>query len=179
MKIIAFAASNSRHSINKAFVTYAAEVLKSGLDTEASVEVLDLNDYEMPLFSVDIEEQIGEHEVARRFYEKIGTADFLLISLAEHNGHYPAFYKNLFDWTSRISREVYQNKPTIFFSVSPGSGGAKSVLQAAVKSAGYFGVDLRASLSIPSFNDNFDTEKGRLSNHELQSNLIAALAKLK
>jgi chromate reductase len=41
MKIIAFAGSNSRNSINKKLVTYA-----STLFTGAQVEILDLNDFE-------------------------------------------------------------------------------------------------------------------------------------
>ena len=48
MKVLAFAASNSKKSINKQLVTYAA-----GLIDDAQVETLDLNDYELPLFSED------------------------------------------------------------------------------------------------------------------------------
>ena len=50
MKITAFAASSSRNSINKALVTYA-----SGLLQGADVQILDLNDFELPLFSIDKE----------------------------------------------------------------------------------------------------------------------------
>lgn len=102
-----------------------------------------------------------------------------MISYAEHNGHYTAFYKNLFDWTSRITKEVYQGKPTVFFSVSPGSGGAETVLQAAAASAEYFAADLRGTLSIPSFGDNFDLENNKLVNRELQADLVEVLKKLK
>lgn len=54
MKVIAFAASSSKESINKQLVTYAANLIEN-----AEVEVLDLNDYELPLFSVDKEKRIG------------------------------------------------------------------------------------------------------------------------
>lgn len=47
-KIIAFGASSSKTSINKELATYAAHQFQN-----ASVEVLDLNDYEMPIFSTD------------------------------------------------------------------------------------------------------------------------------
>ena len=49
-RVIAFAASSSRGSINRQLATYA-----SGLLRDAEVEILDLNDYELPLFSVDRE----------------------------------------------------------------------------------------------------------------------------
>jgi len=48
MKIIAFAASNSSNSINKKLATYAASLFQG-----ETIEILDLNDYEMPLFSSD------------------------------------------------------------------------------------------------------------------------------
>ncbi len=81
MRIIAIAATNSKNSINKQLLTYAA-----GLLTDATVEILDLNDYEMPIFSVDRERDKGIPQVAHDFYEKIGQADGVLISFAEHNG---------------------------------------------------------------------------------------------
>ena len=85
MKVIAFAASNSKQSINKQLVTYAASLLEN-----ADVELLDLNDYELPLFSVDIEKEIGQPALAQAFLDKLGHADALVISLAEHNGNYSA-----------------------------------------------------------------------------------------
>ena len=49
-KILAFAGSSSKTSINKQLATYAANQFEN-----ASVEVIDLNDYEMPVISVDKE----------------------------------------------------------------------------------------------------------------------------
>jgi len=67
MKITAFAASSSRNSINKALVTYA-----SGLLTGVDAQILDLNDYELPLFSVDKEKELGQPELASDFLARIG-----------------------------------------------------------------------------------------------------------
>ena len=55
MKVLAFAASNSRSSINKRLVTHAAEVFAQEIDTTAEAEVIDLNDYELPIYSEDRE----------------------------------------------------------------------------------------------------------------------------
>ena len=173
MKILAFAASNSSKSINKQLATYAASLVEG-----AEVEILDINDYEMPIFSQDREEQLGQPELAQKFFAKLGEADGIIISFAEHNGSYTAAYKNLFDWTSRIDMKVFQNKPMVLLATSPGPGGAKSVLAAAAGSAPYFAADVKASLSIPSFFDNFDMEKGELKNDELKQALKEAVFKL-
>ena len=173
MKITAFAATSSRNSINKQLVTYATGLLDS-----AQVEILDLNDYEMPLFSEDREVELGHPEAARQFLERIANSDAVIISFAEHNGSYTVAYKNVFDWASRINPKVFQSKPVVFLATSPGPGGANSVLSSAVDSAPFFDGEVKASLSIPSFYENFDTESGRLTNVELNDRLSDAVRSL-
>ncbi|TKF36612.1 NADPH-dependent FMN reductase [Enterovibrio norvegicus] len=173
MKVLAFAASNSTESINKQLVTYAASLVDG-----AETEVLDLNDYELPLFSVDQEKAQGQPDKAKAFFEKIGQSDALVISFAEHNGSYSAAYKNLFDWASRINQKVFQGKKTVLLSTSPGPGGARNVLAAATTSAPHFAADVTASLSVPSFYDNFDMETGSLKDETLNNALKTAMASL-
>ena len=55
MKILGISASNSSTSINKKLVTYAISLVD-----KAEVEILDLNDYEMPIYSADREKELGE-----------------------------------------------------------------------------------------------------------------------
>ena len=173
MKLLAFAASNSSTSINKKLATYA-----SSLVPHAEVEILDLNDYELPLFSTDKEKELGQPALAQTFFDKIGSADAVIISFAEHNGSYSAAYKNLFDWTSRINQKLFQNKPMVLLSTSPGPRGGATVLAAAVNSAPFFEGDVKASLSVPSFHKNFDAEQGVISNAEIKQSLVDAVATL-
>ena len=176
MKVLAFAASNTKASINKQLVTHAAGLLAA--NAGADIELLDLNDFEMPIYSIDREVANGIPEPAQAFYNKIGEADAVLISFGEFNGNYSVAYKNIFDWASRIDKEVYQGKPAVLLGTSPGPGGAQSVLSLAEGSAGFFAMDVKATLSVPSFNDNFDVEKGELTNPELAEQLKRALASL-
>lgn len=173
MKLLAFAASNSRKSINKQLVTYAASLVEG-----AEVEVLDLNDYELPLFSVDREAELVHPELALAFVSKIAGSDALMISFAEHNGFYSAAYKNLFDWSSRIGQNVFQGKPMVLLSTSPGAQGGSSVLAAANSSAPFFAGHVKASLAIPSFYENFDVEHNTLRNEAIKTRLVAAVGQL-
>lgn len=172
MKLLAFAASSSRKSINKCLARYAACLLEV-----AKVKVLDLNDYELPLFSEDRENELGQPELAKAFLAEIDNADALIISFAEHNGSYSAAYKNLFDWCSRITK-VFQGKPMVMLSTSPGARGGATVLTTAVNSAPHFNGEVKASLSIPSFYENLDLDNGRISNPELNEALQQAVNKL-
>lgn len=174
MKIIAFGATSSRHSINKQLAAYAANLVEG-----AEVEQLDINDFEMPLFSEDREKELGQPQLAKDFYAKLGSADAIVISFAEHNGSYTAAYKNLFDWTSRIDMKVFQGKPMVLLATSPGPGGASSVLTAAVNSMPFFGGELKGQLSLPSFYDNFDMESGTVRAGEWDDKLKSLMANLK
>ncbi len=169
-KIIAFAASSSSRSINRQLVSYA-----TGLLADAEVEILDLNDFELPLFSVDREDQLGQPDLAHSFVKKIENCDGIIISFAEHNGCYSAAYKNIFDWASRIKPKVYQDKPMVLLATSPGGRGGKSVLELALSQIPRFGGQVKASLSVPMFAENFDSDSGTISNDEIGAQLQAAV----
>ena len=154
-KIIAFGASNSSTSINKALATYTANLFQN-----VSVEILDLNDYEMPIYSVDREQETGIPALAHDFYNQITAADFIMISFAEYNGSYSSAFKNIFDWISRVNGKTFQNKPMLLLSTSPGPRGGATVLETAKNRFPFQGGNVVASLAFPSFNDNFDDEKG-------------------
>lgn len=171
MKIIAFAGSNSSKSINKKLATYA-----SSLFANAEVEILDLRDYQAPLFSVDVEKEIGQAKEALAFLEKLKSADILVISLAENNGNYSTAFKNIFDWCSRIEKDVFQKKPTLLMATSPGGRGGKGVLEIAQSNLPRYGADVKATFSLPSFNDNFDVENNIISNPELDMELKEIVA---
>jgi NAD(P)H-dependent FMN reductase len=172
-KITCFAASSSRNSINKQLVTYAA-----GLLEDAEVEVLDLNDYELPLFSVDREAELGQPVLAQAFLDKLHASDALIIAFAEHNGCYSAAYKNLYDWVSRIQPKVYRDKRMVLLSTSPGGRGGKSVMELALAQIPRFGGDIRGSVSVPTFADNFDVERGAISNPQIDAELRRVLEAL-
>lgn len=169
MKVLTFGASTSKNSINKSLAQFVAALVPG-----AEIDILDLNDFDLPIFSEDLEKEIGLPLAARRFFSRIGSADAVIVSFAEHNGSYSAAYKNLFDWASRIDQKVFQNKPTLFLSASPGPGGAGSVLASAKGSAGFFGADLKAAVSVGNFYDVFDVDTGRITAPGVLAELTAA-----
>ncbi|MEO1488789.1 MAG: NAD(P)H-dependent oxidoreductase [Pseudomonadota bacterium] len=172
-RILAFAASNSSTSINRKLVTYAAALAEG-----AAVDHLDIHDFEMPLYRSDREAADGIPQLAHDFLARVGAADAIVVSFAEHNGAYTAAFKNLFDWCSRIGRDVWQSKPMVLLATSPGGRGAQSVLEFAVSSAPRFGAEVVGHLSVPSFGESFDTGAGKLIDESLDAELHALIAKL-
>lgn len=177
MKVLAFAASTSRQSINRKLIGAAAEMLAE-LKPGVEVEVLDLVDYEMPIYCIDRENEGGVPEPAQRLHRQIGEADAVLISFAEHNGAYTAAFKSIFDWTSRIDSKVYQGKPTVLMAASPGGRGGANVLQLAAGGAPHFGADLRGTFSLGRFYDIFDVETNRPKEADKLSELEGVLSSL-
>jgi chromate reductase len=155
MKILAFGASTSSKSINRQLANHAAHKVSG-----AEVTELDLRSFDLPIYSADAEEANGIPADAHAFIDTIRAHDVVVISMAEHNGSYTAGFKNLYDWSSRVEKEVWLGKPMLLLATSPGPRGAATVIAAAEATFPRMGADLRATFSLPSFFDNFSANDG-------------------
>lgn len=158
-RILVFAASSSSTSINKTLATWAVNQMEN-----VEADIVDLRDYDMPVYSEDRERENGIHPLAKQFKAKVDESDGIIISFAEHNGTFSAAFKNVYDWMSRLSKPIWSDKPMLLLSTSNGVRGAQSVLSTAASTLPYRGANVTASLSLPSYSDNFDIEKGVVTN---------------
>ncbi len=149
-KIITLGGSNSKSSINKQLAEYVGSTVSN-----VELRPIDLNEFEMPMYSIDIENEVGFSSSTKRLNELFENADGFLVSLAEHNGAYSAVFKNTLDWLSRIEAKVWRDKPMILMSASPGGRGGQSVLEIALTKFPRMGANIVGSMSFPSFYDNF------------------------
>jgi NAD(P)H-dependent FMN reductase len=163
-KIIAFAGSNSNTSINKQLATYASSLVKN-----VSVDILDLNNFELPVYDIDLENKNGIPNNAKTFLEHIKSSSGIIVSLAEHNGAYATVFKNLFDWMSRIESKTFLGKPMLLMATSPGARGGASVLSIATDRFPRHDANIVGVFSLPSFGDNFS--EGKITNAELNADL--------
>ncbi|WP_284462299.1 NAD(P)H-dependent oxidoreductase [Chryseobacterium sp.] len=172
MKILAFAGSTSSTSINRELVKF---VLKDFQNEE--INLIDLNDFTMPVFSVDLEKK-GFPDEAHHFLKVIEECDVIICSLAEHNRSYSAAFKNVFDWASRINVKVFQNKPMLLMSTSPGGYGGGNVMNTAKTFFPQFAADIKDTFSLPKFYENFDLESGVI-NPDMLSDLKSKIENFK
>jgi len=152
-KILAFGGSNSSKSINKILASYVAGQIQN-----ADIHIADLNDYALPLYSMDLESDQGIPDHAHAFAKLIENTDGIVLSLAEHNGLPTTVFKNLIDWLSRIDQKIWKNKPMILLATSPGARGGASVLGIMKNLLPFAGAHLVADFSLPSFYDHFSEE---------------------
>lgn len=162
--IIAFAGSNSKKSINKELAIYTTSIVEN-----VETDILDLNDFELPLYGIDYEMEHGIPENAHKFLNLIKESDGIVLSLAEHNGAYATVFKNIFDWMSRIDGKLWSDKPMLLMATSPGGRGGASVLEIAKGRFPHMGGNIVSEFSLPSFGSNFSD--GKLINEELHSDL--------
>jgi len=124
-RILAFAGSTRRESLNKKLVKAAAERVESA---GVEVTVIDLRDYPLPLYDGDLEEEEGLPENALLLKELMKDHQGFLISSPEYNSSISAVLKNTIDWASRpmqgeSSLEAFRGKVAGLLSASPGAFG--------------------------------------------------------
>lgn len=173
MNIVAFGASSSRNSINKKLAQFVAAQFKN-----SKINLLDLNDYEMPIYSVDREQELGIPNEANIFVSEFEKADIIVISIAEHNGTYSAAFKNIFDWASRVKLKMFEGKKLILLSTSQGPRGGQTALDIAVDRFPRHGAEIIGSIVLPVFRDNYSEDKGVI-NEEFNDKLKMILSNLK
>lgn len=168
-KILAFAGSNHRQSINHQLVLAAAARLQG-----KQVTILNLVDFPLPIYSEDLQLEQGIPKKAVDLYQLFAEADGFIIAVPEHNGLMPAFFKNIIDWLSRIDRIIFYQKPVMLMSTSDGSNGGNSSLQVLLDKIPFWGAYVVSSYSLPHFHQHFDLEKKEITNE--QENRRFALA---
>lgn len=170
MNILTIGASNSAKSINRKLANWAANQIE-----EAQVNLIDINDYEMPIFSVE-RMQEGIPEKAHAFKALIASSDGIVISFAEYNGSYTSGFKNIFDWTSVLDKPIWMKKPVFLMATSDGERGAALVLGIAKTSFPYQGANVVGVFSLPLFHANFSENEG-ITNHDLLAEFQSELGK--
>ena len=130
IKILAFAGSGRKDSVNKKVVAVAA---KGAEEAGAEVTIVHLEDFDMPIFTEDLEAEHGMPAAAQAFKELLMSHDGFLISSPEYNSSYSALFKNAIDWASRQTGDekpmaAYRGKMAAIMAASPGALGGMRVL---------------------------------------------------
>jgi chromate reductase len=163
-RILAFSGSNHSKSINQQLVNYTASLIK-----EIKVEILNPYQWNIPIYSIDMDPDQTPTEITQ-LIELIKNHDGFIISSPEHNGSTPAFFKNIIDWLSRRSKNVFENKPMLLMSASPGKSGGVNNRKLLEHLLPYLGANIAATYSLSSFYQN-------MQNGKINEDLIEELKK--
>lgn len=90
----------------------------------ASVEILDLNAYQFPIFEERLKFQKNPDAKTLEFSEKIKSSDGIILITPEYNGGYPASLKNVID----LLTDEWKRKPVAISTVSTGGFAGMNVI---------------------------------------------------
>ena len=131
-KILAFAGSTRTGSFNKKLTAIAADAARAA---GATVTLVDLRDFALPLYDGDLEEASGLPDGAKIFKALLRDSDGFLIASPEYNSSITGVLKNAIDWASRPETDdepslvAYRGKVAVLCSASPGAlGGMRGLV---------------------------------------------------
>ncbi len=130
MKILAFAGSTREGSYNKQLISEAAAKAR---EMGATVTVIDLKDYPMPIYEADLEKAHGMPENTKKLRQIMIAHDAMIIASPEYNHSIPALLKNVLDWCSRSedgqsSKAAFKGKKIAILCATPRKNGGIYVL---------------------------------------------------
>lgn len=120
IRILGFAGSLRKGSLNRAVLRAAEEVLPERIE----LETFDLSP--IPLYNGDVEAE-GVPEPVQHFKDRIRAADALLIVTPEYNYSVPGVLKNAIDWASRFPNNSPLNGKPVAIT---GAGGQLGTVRA-------------------------------------------------
>ena len=125
VSILAFSGSARKESLNKKFLAVAVQEVKNA---GGDVTLIELSDYELPLYNGDLEDTSGLPANVRKLVDLIKGHAGLLIASPEYNSSITALLKNTIDWCSRADDDPFPGKVVAVISASPGAyGGNRSL----------------------------------------------------
>ena len=182
-KLLFFAGSARKNSTNKKLAKLAAGMAR---EKGAEVTLIDLKDFEMPLYDGDLEDEKGLPENARRFKQLFIDHDGFFIASPEYNSSFSPLLKNSLDWISRTGEEkekpliAYAGKVAALAATSPGGLGGLRGLVSLRMMLGNVGVTvIPKQVAIGSGNQAFDDDGGLGDERQARmlGNVIDALIK--
>lgn len=164
-KVLAFTGSNSLDSINEKLIN---SIIKENQDRE--IEFIDLKDYNVPIYSSEIESN-GIPEPIKELHSIFIETNAFIIASPEHNGLPSAFFKNIIDWLSRIDQQFFGNKHILLLSTSPGATGGSTHLGILENLIKRWGGLISGKFSLGSFSQNFDVKNLAITNNSEKEKL--------
>jgi len=169
MRLLAFAASLRRESVNRKLIALAVDLAR---DAKVEVDLADFHDFDMPLYDADLQAASGFPSGARELARRIEAADGLMIASPEYNYSIPGTLKNAIDWVSRMKPMPFRGKHGILLTASTSLvGGIRGLWALRVPLEG-LGVTLYPDMfALAQAPQAFD-ERGKLKDPEVRERLI-------
>jgi chromate reductase len=168
VRLLAFAASLKRESLNRKLINLAVELAR---EAQVEVDLADFREFDMPLYDADLQSSAGFPEGARELARRIEAVDGLMIASPEYNYSLPGTLKNAIDWVSRMKPMPLRGKHGVLLAASTSLvGGSRGLWALRVPLEGLGVMLLPDMFALAQAPQAFD-EHGKLKDPELQERL--------
>jgi chromate reductase, NAD(P)H dehydrogenase (quinone) len=168
MRILAFAASLRRGSLNRKLIAVAAEEARSA---GAEVDLADFREFELPVYDGDVDATSGIPPGGAELRRRIERVAAIMISAPEYNYSIAGPLKNAIDWVSRARPMPWRGKSVLLMSASPSPmGGIRGLWQTRIPLEGCGALVFPDMFALPRASEAFD-EAGRLRDPTLAERL--------
>jgi len=168
VRLLAFAASLKRESLNRKLINLAVELAR---EAQVEVDLADFREFDMPLYDADLQSSAGFPEGARELARRIEAVDGLMIASPEYNYSLPGTLKNAIDWVSRMKPMPLRGKHGVLLAASTSLvGGSRGLWALRVPLEGLGVMLLPDMFALAQAPQAFD-EQGKLKDPELQERL--------
>ena len=178
--ILVFAGSARRGAFSKQLAAAATTILA---EAGAKPTLVDLADFEAPLYNGDLEDSLGIPQSVLDFRRLVATHHGLMIATPEYNGFVTPLLLNMLCWASRPSPgddfgSVFQAKPVALMAASPGRLGGVRVIPRLRDVLAELGmIPVPGFVTVPAAATAF-TDRGRLAGETAEPGLIALAYRL-
>lgn len=168
MRLLAFAASLKRESLNRKLINLAVELAR---EAQVEVDLAEFREFDMPLYDADLQNSAGFPEGTRELARRIEAVDGLMIASPEYNYSLPGTLKNAIDWVSRMKPMPLRGKHGVLLAASTSLvGGIRGLWALRVPLEGLGVMLLPDMFALAQAPQAFD-EHGKLKDPELQERL--------
>lgn len=186
VKLLGFDGSGRKGSMNRKLLELVSDEAKA---LGAEVTLINLTDYDIPLYNGDLEAEQGLPKDIIALKKLFNEQDGFLIASPEYNGSFSPLLKNTIDWLTRpgaddsVPRQPLAGKLVGLMAAAPGQlKGLRGIYQLNTLLFGINATVLGEIVAIGHYGQNFD-EQGQLKEEKDQAavkklaNRIVKLAK--
>ena len=178
--ILIFAGSARQGAFSKQLAAAATTLVA---DDGCKPTLIDLADFDVPLYNADIETATGIPQPVIDFRRLVASHDGMIIATPEYNGFVTPLLLNMLCWASRPSPSddfgtVFQGRPAALVASSPGRLGGVRVIPRLRDMIAELGmVPVPGFVTVPTAALAF-TEQGRLVDRKTEDDLISLIRRL-
>jgi len=168
MKVLAFAASLRRASLNRQLIAVASDMARLA---GAEVDLADFREFELPIYDGDLDAASGLPPGGAELRRRLERVDAVMMACPEYNYSIGGPLKNAIDWVSRARPMPWRGKSIYLMSASPSPmGGIRGLWQTRIPLEGCGALVFPDMFALSHANEAFDGS-GRLRDAGLADRL--------